>query len=383
MKNPVIIVGTGLAGYQLAKEFRKLDQVTPLTLVTRDAGKYYSKPQLSTALTHKKTADMLSTATADAMAQQLNATILTHHAVSLIDPVKKNIITQNKKIDYSKLVLACGADVIKPEIKGDATTEILSINHIYHYAEFRDLLQDKKRIVIFGAGLIGSEFANDLSNAGYEVHVVAPAKAPLDLLIPEKIGHILQMALEKNGVQFHLECVATQMNKMKNGFYQLLLSNGKRLEAELVLSAIGLKPHTALAETAGIAINRGIVVNRYCETSVSHIYALGDCAEVEGHVLPYITPLLNCSRALANTLAGTKTAADYPGMPIIVKTPAHPIIICPPPKNMQGKWHIEMTHNNSVRALFHNHEDKLYGFVLTNEAVKERAILLKNIPTLF
>lgn len=382
MQNPIIIIGAGLAGYQLAKEFRKLNSLIPLTIVTADNGQFYSKPLLSTALTSGKTADMLPVANADMMAQQLNATIKTHHSVSMIDPAEKNITINNKKYAYSKLVLACGADVIKAPIKGDAAADILSINHIYHYAEFRDLIQNKKRIVIFGAGLIGCEFANDLSNAGYEVHVIAPAKAPLDLLIPEKIGKLLQTALEKNGVHFHLDCLATDINKMENGVYNLELSNGNSLEADFVLSAIGLKPHIALARSAGIAVNRGIMVNRYLETSMPDIYALGDCAEVEGHVLPYITPLLNCSRALAKTLHGIKTPTDYSAMPVIVKTPAHPIVVCPPPKHIVGEWRIE-TINNSVRALFYDEQNKLYGFVLTNEAVKERASLVKEIPALF
>jgi rubredoxin-NAD+ reductase len=85
---------------------------------------------------------------------------------------------------------------------------------------------------------------------------------------------------------------------------------------------------------------------------------------------------------LAKTLSGEKTATDYKGMPVVVKTPAHPIVVCPPPKNIKGEWKIEAS-NNNVRALFHDHENKLYGFVLTNEAVKERVILAKQIPELF
>src|SRR5207248_2402971 len=188
MSHPIIIIGAGLAGYQLAREFRKLDDATPMTVVTADDGKYYSKPQLSTALTSGKTAETLPTATAEMMAQQLNIAIGTHAFVSAIDPVQKIIFLNDEKIAYSKLVLACGADVIKPQLQGDAIHDILSVNHIYHYAEFRDLIKNKKRIAIFGAGLIGCEFANDLSNAGYEVHIIAPVKAPLDLLIPEIVG---------------------------------------------------------------------------------------------------------------------------------------------------------------------------------------------------
>jgi rubredoxin-NAD+ reductase len=137
-----------------------------------------------------------------------------------------------------------------------------------------------------------------------------------------------------------------------------------------------------LAKTAGIITQRGIVVNRYLETSVKEIYALGDCAEVEGHVLPYITPLLNCARALAKTLAGVNTAVDYPAMPVVVKTPAHPLVICPPPRGMPGAWSIENNDNN-VKALFYDEKNQIQGFVLTNEAVKERMALAKQVPALF
>ncbi|MEO8963106.1 MAG: FAD-dependent oxidoreductase [Gammaproteobacteria bacterium] len=382
MAHPIIIIGTGLAGYQLAKEFRKLDDATPLAIITADDGKYYSKPLLSTALTSGKTAETLSTANAKMMSQQLNAAIGTNARVSNIDPINKTITINADKFPFSKLVLACGAEVIKAPLQGDAVDAVLSVNHLYHYAEFRDLILNKKRIAILGAGLIGCEFANDLTNAGYEVHVIAPAKTPLDLLVPAQVGHALQTALEQNGVHFHLECIAQRVDKTENGNYALELSNGNEIEVEFVLSAIGLKPNITLAESAGIAVNRGIIVNRFLETSLHDIYALGDCAEVEGHVLPYIMPLLNSSKALAKTLAGVRTAVDYPAMPVTVKTPAHPIVVCPPPKNTEGNWQIEST-DHSLRALFYDAEHKLHGFVLTNDAVKERAILAKEIPSLF
>jgi rubredoxin-NAD+ reductase len=257
----------------------------------------------------------------------------------------------------------------------------MSVNHLYHYAVFQDLIKEKKNITILGAGLIGCEFANDLSNAGYEVHVIAPAKWPLDILIPESIGKLLQATLANYNIHWHLQCVANTVEKTQSG-YRLTLSDGGTLETEFILSAIGLIPHVALAHTAGIKTQKGIVVNRYLETSVKEIYALGDCAEVEGHVLPYITPLLNCARALSKTLAGVNTAVEYPAMPVLVKTPAHPLAICPPPKGMPGEWKIESEGEN-VRALFYDETQQLQGFVLTNAAVKERMELAKQLPGLF
>lgn len=377
----IIIIGAGLAGYQTAREFRKLDQTTPLTIITADDGRYYPKPQLSTAQTSKKSSDTLATATAETMATQLNAEILTNTNVTGINTLGKTLIANHAKLHYDKLVIACGADVIKPALTGDATNEVLSINHIYHYAEFEKLILNKKHIAILGAGLIGCEFANDLSNADYTVHVIAPDNYPLERFLPEPIGHLLQEALTQNGVHFHLGCTAQEVKKNAGG-YSLKLSNETQLDVDVIISAIGLKPHIELANIANIKTERGIVVNRYLETNAKDIYALGDCAEVEGHVLPFITPILNCARALAKTLTGERTAVDYPAMPVTVKTPAHPIVICPPPRDIKGQWEIEVD-NNNARALYHDDKRQLYGFVLTNEAVKERLNLTKQIPSLF
>ncbi len=379
-EHPIIIIGAGLAAYQVAREFRKINSHTPLIMITADDGRFYPKPQLSTAKTQKKSLETLVTATAETMSAQLNMEIRTLTRVTAIDADAHLISTETEKFHYQKLILACGADVIKPPLTGDAVNEVLSINHLYHFADFERKIENKKHLTILGAGLIGCEFANDLSNAGYEVHVIAPDKFPLSLFVPEEVGNLLKKELEKNGVHFHLQCVANTVNKI-NEKYCLDLSNGKKLETEFILSAIGLRPHTALAVATNIKINRGILVNRFLETSAADVYALGDCAEVEGHVLPFITPMLNCARALAKTLHGEQTAVEYPAMPVVVKTPAHPIVVCPPPKKISGEWEVS-SDGNSMRAYFFDAEKKLFGFVLTNEAVKERAELLKKIPPL-
>jgi rubredoxin-NAD+ reductase len=138
---------------------------------------------------------------------------------------------------------------------------------------------------------------------------------------------------------------------------------------------------TALAHSAGLATRYGIVTNRFLETSSPDIYAVGDCAEVESFVLPYITPLLNCARALARTLSGTRTAVEYPAMPVTIKTPACPVTVCPPPKNMAGHWDIDIT-GEGARGLFQDATGTLHGFVLTGARMSERGMLIKKIPPL-
>lgn len=112
-------------------------------------------------------------------------------------------------------------------------------------------------------------------------------------------------------------------------------------ESPTVLSAIGLRPRTTLAEAAGITCAKGIVTNRRFETGIDGIYAMGDCAEIAGFNLPFIQPIMLQAKALARTLTGTPTAVHYPAMPVVVKTPACPVVVCPPPVGAGGTWECE------------------------------------------
>ena len=110
----------------------------------------------------------------------------------------------------------------------------------------------------------------------------------------------------------------------------MTLSDHRVLSVDAVLSSVGLRPRTGLAERAGIAVKRGIVVDRYLATNAPDVYALGDCAEVEGLVLPFVMPIMHAARALAKTLCGEPTRLTYPAMPIVVKTTAYPVVVAPP-----------------------------------------------------
>ena len=134
-----------------------------------------------------------------------------------------------------------------------------------------------------------------------------------------------------------------------------------------------MNPRLALAKAAHLDTGRGILVNYYLETSKPHIYALGDCAEVNGLVLLFIAPILQCSKALAKTLNGERTLVQYPAMPISLKTPACPIVICPPPPNITGAWITEGKYPN-LKARFVDDQGKMQGFALSGQAVKERLV---------
>lgn len=382
---PVVIIGAGLAGYNLAKEFRKLDAATPLLIICSDDGRAYSKPMLSTGYTKNTEAKDLMQNDAGSMGRQLNASVWTMTEVQEVDTFNKKITisSSSNPIEYSKLVLAVGADTINPPIKGDGLDLVFSINDLHDFESFRATVKKNKakKVCIIGAGLIGCEYTNDLLNGEFEVEAVDPMGYCLPTLLPEVAGKAVQAALEEKGAKFHFGPLVTEVNKKEEGGVTVTLNTGDTIDADIVVSAVGVRPRIALAEKIGLDTNRGIVTNRLLETSESEVYALGDCAEVNGHVLVYVAPLMAGARALAKTLTGTPTEVSYGAMPVTIKTPACPICVSPAPRDAEGEWTIEQDGNNVV-AKFHNPAGELIGFALTGEGTKQKMALQKELPAI-
>lgn len=376
----IVILGTGLAGYTLARELRKLDTTTPLHLITRDDGSFYSKPVLSNALAQKKAPEQIALNGAADMERQLAATLSPHSSVSAIDTAAHRVTIGDQTVTYSKLVLAVGADPIRVPLAGNAAADVLSVNDLNDYRQFRNSLEGKTRVALLGAGLIGCEFANDLRSAGIEVDVIDPAPQPLGRLLPPQAARFLRTALAAAGVRFHFETTAQSVTRTDTGL-AVALANGTHIETGLVLSAIGLRPRVDLARAAGLDVNRGIVTDSRLQASAADVYALGDCAEIAGFNLPFVMPIMQQARALAKTLSGTPAAVHYPAMPVVVKTPACPTVVCPPPAAVDGQWE-ETVAADGVRALFHDTAGKLRGFALVGAATRDKQALTKDIPPL-
>ncbi|SMC25071.1 rubredoxin-NAD+ reductase [Andreprevotia lacus DSM 23236] len=375
----IVIIGTGLAGYNLARELRKHDTATPLTLISRDGAGFYSKPMLSNALAGNKTATTLVMKPVEKMAEELNATILARSDVNAIDPAAHTVtLADGSSIAYGKLVLAQGADPIRLPLAGDASADVLSVNDLDDYARFADKLEGVRSVAILGGGLIGCEFANDLLARGITPTVLDVAQWPLSRLVPQQAGDYLAAKLTAAGVQFRFGVAASAVDKQGSG-YRITLDDGSRLDADLVLSAIGLRPRTQLAQAAGLTVQRGVVVNRLLQTSSPDIYALGDTAEVEGLNLPFVMPIMQQARALGATLAGNATELKYPAMPVVVKTPACPTVVALPAAGAAGQWWVEAS-EAGVDARFVAADGSLLGFALLGEASKQRQALAPSLP---
>ncbi len=380
---PIVVLGSGLAGYTLVRELRKLDRDAAITLVSRDSGDYYSKPMLSNALAQGKTAESLVITVAAEMAKQLNFTLLQHTEVLGIERERKQLQTSAGVIAYGRLVLALGADPIRLPLQGDASDAVVSVNDLADYAKFRAAIESTtrvaKQIAIIGAGLIGCEFANDLASAGYVVTVIDPTAYPLSGLMPEQAGQQLLAPLAELGVTWRFGAAVKAVNKSSSG-YALTLTDDSILHADLVLSAVGLRPRIELARKAGLTVNRGIVVDAQLRSSDTDIFALGDCAEIEGRTLPYVLPIMHAARALARVFAGEDMRVEFPAMPVVVKTPAHPVAVVPVARDAPGAWQV-MANGHGIKLGFVDTQNQLRGFALTGAYAAERSEMAKQLST--
>ena len=433
---PVIIIGSGMAGYTLARELRKLTTSLPIVMVCQDSGDSYAKPTLSNAYAQNKLADSIANASAAKMAETLNLTLLNFHQVTDINTDEQVIVVRSlvneasqTTLAYRDLVLATGAHSrLLPNLAVNHQT-IFAVNHLDEYKSFQQHLNTLKsqksapvKVAIIGAGLIGCEFANDLigQNTGNQtaditVAVFDKAARPLAQQLPSEAGIMLQDALTQSGVAFYLGTditsittnVNTNIDTSDNATVTISFdkdNQSQTFEADIVLIAIGLVANTDLAASANIAIassqhinptithlprtvQQGIKVDAYLATSAKHIYAIGDCANVMGSYMPYVMPLMNQAKALAKTLAEphmAPTKVAYPAMPVAIKTPSLPLVVLPVSgqySDDQLYWQTTPTTDGMVMTA-HPKDDSnsILGFVLAGkEAAKQRLTLTKQV----
>ena len=376
------IIGSGLAAYTVAKTWRQHDPTSPLTIITLDDGCFYSKPMLSSAFTKQQQPDDLIQKTAEQLQQELEATLITHTCVTQIIPGKQQLQLKDpqghlRTLDYQRLVLACGA---QPKIFPSLANSLV-VNNLMDYRHFRAQLKPKQRIAVVGAGLVGSEFINDLSHKDYELYWIAPEALPLSRLIPTQMAAQFLEQVKQQGVACYFKSCVEHIQSTTD-IKQLTLSCGTTLKVDHVLSATGLAPHVDLAQKAGLAVDQGIVVNNRLETSQLNIWAVGDCAQIEGELHMYVAPILRSARCLAQILAGQDTPVVLPPQAVAIKTPLYPMVVLPPSAKTKGHWTITFPEGPTLphcQACFYDEEGQLRGFALSGKCTRQRMTLSQQI----
>lgn len=375
----IVIVGAGIAAWSVAEEIRKTDQASQILIVTACEGASYPKPALSTALASGKAADDLIDKDAITKASELGVDIRTETRVIKIDTDKKRLTTAKGGVQYGKLVLALGAHQRELPVSGNASDRILRVNDLAAYRKMRTRLQDHvEHVTILGAGLIGCEFAEDLSSVGYRVSVIDPAEYPLASLLPAETAKGLERQLQGKGIDWRFK---TTLDAVDSGGEKLraTLSDGMAIETDLVISAAGLVANTQLAEKAGLSVNQGINVDRQLCTSQKDIYAIGDCAEVEGHIYAYIEPIRRQAQTVAAHLKGEDLPFEVKSPLVRIKTPSFPLTVCPPDLK-DGNRIIPRPAENRERIDYLD-GDEIVGFVLSGEQSKSGASLYRELFT--
>jgi rubredoxin-NAD+ reductase len=384
--NPLVVVGSGLAGYTLIRQFRAYDRTRPVTLVTADGGEVYSKPLLSNALAKGHTPEAMVQKSAQAKAAELDITLVPRCWVAGIDAKARVLRTTEGEIAYSDLVLATGARQ-RLIIPADADTAwVDTVNSLDDYRRWYAKLEaGVNKVLLIGAGLIGCEFADDLMYRGFDVTLVDPAPWPLARLLPEALGSALSEALRETGADLRLGRYLTHLEpraaRPHGTGFSATLDDGAEIEPDLVLSAVGLVPEIDLAASAGLDIEQGVRVDQHLRSSDPHIYAIGDCAQTRAGVLPYILPLMAQAKVLAQVLAGQEVTLTLKAMPVVVKTTSLPLVVCPPRADARGAWRIA-GQGRDLSAVFHATGGEPLGFALAGAAAAQRTALSKTMPPL-
>jgi len=376
-EDTIVIVGAGIAGWSVAEAIRKRDAETPLLLISACQGVSYPKPALSTALASGKTIDDIAEQDALSKAAALNMDVRTETRVIKIDSKKKRLTTARGGIQYGKLILALGGHQRELPVAGDAADTVFRVNDLMAYRRLRTRLDEGVRhVTILGAGLIGCEFAEDLSAGGYQVSVIDPTDYPLSSLLPADTAQELRQRLQEKGVQWHFHDTLDSVEH-SDGRLRAILSSGEALVTDLVLSAAGLVANTQLAEKARLAVNKGISTNNLMQTSSEHIYAIGDCAEVDGEIFAFIEPIHRQADTVAAHLSGEEEPFVSRSPLVRVKTPSYPISICLPKKEDRSTV-VEQIAMDEGRMNYIQ-GDRVVGFVLSGALVNSGANLYREI----
>ncbi|MFW2357953.1 FAD-dependent oxidoreductase [Hydrogenophaga sp.] len=323
----VLIVGAGRAGWQMAEALRALDATLPITLVTACAGDVYDKPLLSIAMARSTALEAMVKESGTAAAARLNVHLLSHTQAVRICADTKQLRTTRGNLKYDRLVLAHGAQAALPPTLPAALC--WRINHLAAYQKLRAALGDTPQdVAIVGAGLIGSELANDLALGGHRITLLDVQAEPLARWSSEGAGSQLLDAWKDLAIRFVGGVQVAQLEQVA-GRYRITTTCGQRFAADQVIAAAGLATPPRLALSADLKWNNGIAVDpANLKTSNGHIHAMGDCIAINGQPSRFIEPIARQARAIAADICGTTPAPYEPRSAVVrVKTTSRPLTL--------------------------------------------------------
>ena len=370
----IVIIGAGLAGWHVIDAMRAKDKDIPITLITADSGDRYHKPMLTMAISQNKRASDLVRATGADAAEATQVTLLANTQVTDIDAAAQTVqlisalrsdpvYTNYATISYDKLVLAMGAHPIFP--KSLPEDLVWHVNHIERFGQLQEkLATGSQHIAIVGAGMVGTEIAEDLLKAGHQVTLIDLNDAPLSQMLPAKATARIAQAVKSQGINFlggYLVSGVTRNSEGSNDgklqvsyepvalttdsadFEQADATHSEILIVDHVIASTGLTVDGKLPTAAGVEFNRrtGIEVDApTLRTTTANIYAIGDCMSINGVACRYVAPLRAQAATIADDILGLEHSGYEHKPPMIrLKNKAISVMVTGVPQ-ANGNWQV-------------------------------------------
>ncbi|MCK1405596.1 FAD-dependent oxidoreductase [Bradyrhizobium sp. 76] len=310
MSEPLVIVGNGMAAARLVDELAKTSLGRyAVAVIGEEPRLAYNRVLLSSVLAGETGSHEIELRPADWWRHR-GVTVRYGYRVSEIDTGRRELkIEGEESMEYSKLVLAVGSTPLRLNVPG------ADLSGVHTFRDTRDvdllltLAAARKRVVVVGGGLLGLEAAYGLAKAGAPVTLLHLMDRLMERQLDAPAADLLKTLVERKGIRILLNASTARIHG--EGHVEAVeLADGSRIEADAVIFAAGIRPNIALAKDAGIAVNRGIVVNDEMQTASPDIYALGECAEHRGTCYGLVEPAYEQARVLARHLSGRPAAYE-------------------------------------------------------------------------
>ncbi len=270
----IVIVGGGAAGFAAAEMLRRRKYEGQIVMLSADDSPPVDRPNLSKDyLAGGAPEDWLPLRPSE-FYRDNGIQLRLRSTVERIDIASRQAgLAGGETVKFDRLLIATGAEPVRPSIPGAPPSQILVLRSLADCRAIIERAKGAKSVLVLGASFIGLEVAASLRAREIEVHVVAPEKIPMERILGQEMGEFVRALHEQHGVRFRLGATATLVDGRK-----VSLSDGSRVEADFIVAGLGVRPRVALAEAAGLKLDRGVVVDAHLETTAPGIFAAGDIA---------------------------------------------------------------------------------------------------------
>jgi len=307
-----LIIGAGAAGVSAAKEIiRRREEDDEITVITDEKYPFYYRPRLIEYLSGEVNDEEIIINGKDWF-EKNDINLKLNEKVTEVKFVEKKVITDKENYGYDKLLLANGAHPFIPPIKGIEKKNVFALRNLSDAKKICKKAENANDAVVIGGGLLGVEAASNLKKNGLEVTVIERANWCLNRQLDENGGELLVDILKREkGLKFKLDA-STEEFLGDDKVQGVLLGDGTKIKADLVLLSTGVRSNIGLFENTDLKINNAVVVDKYMKTNIDDVYAAGDIAEHDGRFYGIWLPSMKMGQTAGKNMAGEKF--EFPGV---------------------------------------------------------------------